>query len=337
MLNTIFDIILIILQAQIGVANFTLMVSGLVSVIGLGVVVNDRHQQIKMQKRGSLTLEQEYSELLALKEENVQLKETVNDLELENTKHKAVLNAFLQNIGHEVRTPLNGLIGVSNLLLSELDGKDDETICAYSEAITQSSSKLIQLFENILDMSILEVSKYKTNRNKVDLRDVVDRAVFEAIPALANKDVFMVCNNLKEPANVWADKEVLNKIVRLVTDNAIKFTKSGKITIETKTNSADNEQLLIIQDTGCGISEEFLPMAFEPFLQESTGNARQYQGAGLGLSIVRELTHLMDGKLEIQSVKGVGTTILLRFPALTVQNKKNKKESLARPSFLMKN
>lgn len=223
---------------------------------------------------------------------------------------------FLANMSHEIRTPLNGVLGM--LQLMETTSLDEEQRTFVSTAIN-SSTRLTRLLSDILDISRIESGKlviYETQFQISALKDSVFE-LFAPIARQKNLDLkFLLDKNV--PDLLIGDEMRLRQILFNLVGNAIKFTERGHVSTEMsilRCSSANECRLfLCVSDTGAGIPEERLKDIFEPFVQVDGSYVREHQGAGLGLSIVRRLTQMMDGSLAVDSAPGEGTTICLVLP-----------------------
>jgi signal transduction histidine kinase len=216
--------------------------------------------------------------------------------------------SLLENMSHEVRTPITAILGFAQILYEEVDGDHREFV----ELIVQGGERLRDTLTSVLDLARLEAGGFAINR--VDL-DVVDlsRSVVRLFKSLAQQKGLYLEMKASQPVIMASlDRGAMERILTNFTSNAIKFTSEGGVTINIE---SDAKQLRIqIQDTGIGISEEFMPHLFEEFKQESQGLDRSHEGTGLGLSITKRLSELMNGHIEVESQKGVGTTFTVVLP-----------------------
>lgn len=219
-------------------------------------------------------------------------------------------NAFLANMSHEIRTPLNGIIGFSNLLLSEDLVKEKQDLHDFSEGILESGQRLMHLLEHIIDLSRIDANDYILKLSDFNLNTVLTYCIEKIKEDATAKNLQLDYNQNKEH-HVFGDSAALEKSIDLILNNAVKYSQEGMISIRCSENLADHTLQLFIQDTGIGIDPSFLPNIFEAFRQESTGYSKMHQGAGLGLPLARKLIEMMHGSLEITSTKGVGTKVLI--------------------------
>lgn len=229
-------------------------------------------------------------------------------------------SAFLANMSHEIRTPMNGILGFAKLLDVE-DLKDVERN-EYINIIKASSNRLMELINNILDISKLESGMIEVYYSQVDVSKLLNEVYnFYEIHALKKKIRIILDNDNSENSfYVITDHSKLFQILSYILDNALKFTLEGTISIGCKTE--DKHLEVYVSDTGIGISDEFKPFLFERFRQENINLNRHHEGSGLGLAIVKGLCDLIGAEAIIESQKNVGTTvrILLPFKNISLTN-----------------
>jgi PAS domain S-box-containing protein len=218
---------------------------------------------------------------------------------------------FLANMSHEIRTPLNGIMGMLQLLqTTSLNHEQLE----YSVMAVQSTSRLTSLLSDILDLSRVEAGKMPIRPEVFDLRKKLHQSL-DLFASIALQSGVELRHHFDDtlPQHVIGDPIRLQQVLTNLIGNAFKFTQRGFVSVEAYPLPARNENQLRIffevSDTGCGIPDEALGLLFEPFSQVSQGYTRQYQGAGLGLSICKRLVGLMGGNMAISSEVGVGTSI----------------------------
>jgi signal transduction histidine kinase/CheY-like chemotaxis protein len=221
---------------------------------------------------------------------------------------------FLANISHELRTPMNGVLGMSQILLQGNWPKKQQRRL---EVMHRSSESLLAIINEILDYTKMETGAFTLEEIAFDLHTTVEDAV-EMFAYMSNeKGIELVCNiDGQVPEQVIGDPERLRQILTNIIGNAVKFTHHGEIVASVKrVHTLKGEQLrLDIKDTGIGIDPEYLPQLFDPFTQADTSFTRRFGGSGLGLSIVKQLTELMGGDIQVQSVPGEGSTFSIFIP-----------------------
>ncbi|OGO84571.1 MAG: hypothetical protein A2Y22_03130 [Clostridiales bacterium GWD2_32_59] len=217
-------------------------------------------------------------------------------------------SAFIANVSHEIRTPMNGIMGFLELLKNTNLSVDQEE---YVKQASSASKVLLYLINNILDLSKIEAGKLEIEKREFELDEVINCSVSTVRVKAAEK-----CINLKikvdsrVPIKVIGDSYRLQQILNNLLSNAVKFTSNGEISLLVELLSKNEENIYIIfevKDTGIGIEKENLNLIFEPFIQVDISSTRKYEGTGLGLKITRDLIHMMDGDITVESEVGKGT------------------------------
>lgn len=230
-------------------------------------------------------------------------------------------NAFLANMSHEIRTPLNGIIGFSSLLEAELSRLENQELYEYANGIQQSGERLLHLLNNIIDISRIEANDLEVSLKPCNILYIVSQ-VSELYNFKANDKGVRLNNQTIETPNAIADERNLSRVITDIIDNSVKYTEKGFINISSGFLPEQQRVFIRVKDTGIGIDSAFLPNIFEAFRQESLGYSRAYQGAGLGLPLAKRLVNLMKGEIIVESIKGIGTTVTIYFPAeLVVSNR----------------
>ena len=226
-----------------------------------------------------------------------------------------VKTEFLANMSHELRTPLNAIMGFSELLKSEMLGPlGNPSYVEYATDIYQSAAHLLQIINDILDLSKVEAGKIELDERPVDLNALVT-ASLRLIAERASEAGVEIANELPpDLPRLHADERLLKQILINLLSNAVKFTKSGGSVKVQAWREPSGVLALAVTDTGIGISEENLPRVMEPFRQADATLSRKYDGTGLGLPLVKSFVELHRGVFELKSQVNVGTTALARFP-----------------------
>ena len=230
-----------------------------------------------------------------------------------------VKSAFLATMSHELRTPLNSIIGFTGLLRQELPGPLNEEQRKQMGMIQKSSRHLLDLINDVLDISKIEAGQLETQRERFSAREVLE-SVHESLRPLADdKGLSFDLQVDREVEDLVSDQRRFRQIVINLVNNAIKFTESGEVVIEAEVLEHDGEKLLkvAVRDTGVGICEKDRDRIFQAFSQLNTGISRTHEGSGLGLAICKRLSALLGGTLDFQSVVGSGTVFTLTLSLFT--------------------
>lgn len=233
-------------------------------------------------------------------------------------------SAFLANMSHELRTPLNAIIGFSEMIIKKTFGDIGHTkYTEYLDDIHMSAKHLLEIINEVLDMSKIEAGKVELDEQDIDLAGLVDSVV----RIMANR-AFNTGLEIKETMQdnlpvLYADPRLVRQILINLITNAIKYShKSGTIDVMAKVD-ASGQMMLIVRDYGVGIPKDRIKEAMEPFGQiHDPTRSNTQQGTGLGLPLTKAMAELHGGKLELQSDTGQGTTVTIRFPRNRVRIKK---------------
>ena len=227
-------------------------------------------------------------------------------------------SAFLLSISHDIRTPMNAIIGFTNIALHQNTVSD---IHDSLEKVQKSSNHLLSLLNDVLDFTRIESGKVTILPEPVDITQLTDNVQAIMNGLLYNRDLQFEVHreSLKNPY-VLADVVRIREVLVNLLGNAVKFTKDGgAITLDISSYPGADEKHIIIcyvvRDNGIGMSEEFQKKLFDPFSQEDDANARtQYKGTGLGMAITKKYVDMMGGSIDVESKKGVGSTFTVKIP-----------------------
>ena len=260
----------------------------------------------------------------ALTKQNAELQRAVAHLrELDKLKSN-----FLATVSHELRTPLTSIIGFSEMLIDGIAGDLAPEQAEYVRTILHRGEELLQLISQLLEMSQMEVGALRLDLRAIPVHDVIDRAI-ESVQLAADRGVVRVERPTGESPIVLCDPEKLHRVLVNIVGNAIKFSRAGGV-VEIGTERAPIRQpfaeetlfgeetadavRVTVRDTGLGIPSDQLARIFEAFYQVDAGPTRRHGGAGLGLSIVKNLVRAHGGDVWAESEVGVGTSVHFTVP-----------------------
>lgn len=226
----------------------------------------------------------------------------------EASKAKTV---FLSNMSHEIRTPMNAIIGLDNLALN--DSNISEKTRDYLEKIGSSAQHLLSLINDILDMSRIESGRMSIRNEEFAFSKLIEQINMIFSSQCQEKALAYYCHISEDVDDYYiGDSMKLRQVLINILSNAVKFTnRGGNIDfIVEKTAHFDGKSTLrfTIKDTGVGMSKDFIPKLFDAFSQENSGNANKYGSSGLGMAITKSIIEMMNGNIEVESEKGIGTT-----------------------------
>jgi two-component system cell cycle sensor histidine kinase PleC len=269
------------------------------------VRVDDLEKMQRHMARQSLTLAEQAARLDQLRDEAERANRTKSE--------------FLANMSHELRSPLNAVIGFSEIMKDELFGTlGSSQYREYAYDIWASGRHLLDVINDILDLSKIEAGKLELAEARCELSDVVGSCM-RLVAGRAQKAEVIVRPALSADGFIlWADERKLKQVLINLLTNAIKFTKPGGRVSVGVTIERDGDLRIAVADTGIGIAREDIPKALAAFGQIESTLAKSYEGTGLGLPLSKALAELHGGSLEIESEVGVGTTVVISIPAARV-------------------
>ena len=255
------------------------------------------------------------------KKYQAQLEEQNRKLEIA-LQHEGAANRakreFLFNMSHDIRTPMNAIIGFTSLAATHIDNK--EQVLDYLKKISTSSQHLLSLINDVLDMSRIESGKVKIEEKTVHLPDLVHDVRSIIQPNVSAKRLSLFIDTMDvENEDIITDPLRLNQILLNILSNAIKFTPTGgmiSIRIAEKNGAPAGRACyeFRIKDNGIGMSPEFAKKIFEPFERERTSTVSRIQGTGLGMAITKNIVDMMGGTIEVQTAQGKGSEFIIRVP-----------------------
>ena len=233
---------------------------------------------------------------------------------------------FLANVSHELRTPMVSIIGFAELLRDsyETPPKDTTKLARYADNILTSGRMLLDMINDLLDLTKLEAGKIELHLSTVKLDDICSALMDFVKPLADKKNLELHATVSTELPDLQSDSGKIKQILYNLVSNAVKFTPSGgKVTIAAGAQGETSVELRV-EDTGPGIPKEEQEVIFEQFRQLDSGTTRQYGGTGLGLAITKELTCILGGTIRVESVVGQGSTFIVTLPIQSPREAKQK-------------
>lgn len=280
-----------------------LIMISLISLFAIDMIFFSYHR-----KKDQMIQEELSDKVHTIERQEVILREALAAAESAN----AAKSNFLSNMSHDIRTPMNAIVGLSVMLAR--DAGNEEKVKLHTRKITASAHHLLNLINDILDMSKIESGKTTLNIGEFSLAEVVNEIETIIRPQAKNRSQSFEISLVKlKNENVMGDKLRINEILINLLSNAVKYTEQEG-SIRMKIEQLDYERQnyaryrFTISDNGIGMSEEYQKVIFEPFTRENTSHARHVRGTGLGMAITKELVELMGGTISLTSELGKGTT-----------------------------
>lgn len=240
------------------------------------------------------------------------LAEKLEKVDHERNKLDRIRNDFLANVSHELRTPLTAMQGFLEALQDGLIAEDG--IQKYYATMYQETIHMNRLVDDIMDLIRLENEEISLSREAVDINSLLDKVAFKYKKDASDKEIEIVVQTDEEHLQVIADRVRLEQIVLNLVNNAVKFTGQGMITLSAKRDGS--YVLLQVTDTGVGLSEADQELIWERFFKVDRGRSKKNNGSGIGLSIVKRLVELHEGRIMVESAIGKGSTFSVWIPAM---------------------
>jgi len=235
----------------------------------------------------------------------------------ELTRLVAAQKEDLSHLAHELKSPLNSIMGFSTLLLQQqqkiAQGQDTSLNLQLTEKVISNGKQLLRLINDTLEISRYEAGKMQLNLKSVDVQSAIATVVEAFEPSAKQKELEIILNCQTAPLKVQSDSLRLQQIITNLVSNAIRYTESGTITISCQANE-DEQWSITVADTGIGISLEAQAQIFEPYFRATAKNSASINSTGLGLAIVDKLVKLLQGKIGLVSELAQGSTFTVTFP-----------------------
>ncbi len=243
------------------------------------------------------------------------------DLELEmlHAKEKAeeaskLKTTILSNLSHEFRTPLNGILGIAEILLMKVENPEQRNLV---ELLTVSGKRLFTTLDAFMKLAQLSAGEFKVTARRISCRSAVEKAVEKFITRAQSKNLPLILDVCQD-SEITGDEELIDGILHHLIDNALKFTEQGevRVIVEQGEKEGNPVALVHVKDTGIGISHEYKDTIFQEFRQLSEGMCRGYEGIGLGLSLAKRMTEVIGGVIDVESSAGQGSTFTVTLPSV---------------------
>jgi PAS domain S-box-containing protein len=234
------------------------------------------------------------------------------NIELENAN--TAKDRFLANMSHELRTPLNAILGFTGTLLMGLPGPLNDEQRRQLATVQSSGKHLLSIINDLLDLAKIESGKLQLELVPIVCQAVIDEVAGSLRPLVENKGLVLTVDVPDTGITINTDKRALTQILVNLTNNAVKFTEAGCVTLTLRAADAGHLVQMSVTDTGVGIAADDQARLFRAFEQVGTARARQFEGTGLGLYISQKLAQILGGKIFIDSTPGVGSTFTISLP-----------------------
>ena len=314
------------------IVGFATAFSIMAVIAGWFLLREKQQRELQAEKETSLRLEQYNIQLTQANDEMRRAQDAAAEALQSAERASKAKTDFLSNMSHDIRTPMNAIIGITTLMKNELH--EPEKLAEHLGKLETSGQLLLGIINNILDMSRIESGKTTLNVEKMNLSQQIsqlDNIIRQQ--AGQRSQTFTVSTNLQHE-NVLADPNRLNQVLMNILSNAVKYTPTGgHIRFEVEElprNEHYARYRFVVQDDGIGMSEEFQKHIFEPFERECTSTVSKVQGTGLGMAITKSIVDLMGGTIHVESTTGKGTRfeVVLEFPIDTKADTVQKAQAL---------
>jgi signal transduction histidine kinase len=281
--------------------------SAIIILVLIYTLITIRQYRLRIRAWRQLLLQ--HNRILKSRQELIQAKEKAEESD-------RLKSAFLVNLSHELRTPMNGIMGFTDLLQRGVASKEQEK--TYLSYIASSSKQLLKVLNDIIDISAIETKQLILKREPCNLHEIMSALIeqFNKFKKEIEKDHIELNYDVRaedEKITISADKRRLSQVISNLIRNALSFTEEGQVNVGFKILENKKVQI-IIKDTGIGIERSKFDMIFDRFRQIDDSTTRQYEGSGLGLAISKELVNLMDGEIYLESELGKGSTFFVEIP-----------------------
>src|SRR4030043_289947 len=297
----------------------------------IGILGNTFNYMVERVSSASKRLEEEIERKTALLNERTRLLGLLERANRDLRELDKLKSTFLANMSHELRTPMNAIIGYTELLLDRVDGAINEEQEKSLKRVANNARHLLQLINDVLDISKIESGKVELEIKEIDLKWLIESVIPTFEPLIKQKGLLLTVSIDEGLPLIYGDEDRIKQILINLLSNAVKFTHQGGIIISAKLSERGVGRgetpifvEVCIEDTGIGIKEEDISRIFDKFVQVDLTTVRQYEGTGLGLSITRGLVSMHKGMIWVTSKYGEGSRFCFTLPL--------KKEILEKPA-----
>ena len=314
------------------IVSFAVVLSVTAVFVGWFLLRQKQQQELQAEKEANLRLEQYNIQLTQANDEMRRAQDAAAEALYAAERASQAKTDFLSNMSHDIRTPMNAIVGLTTLMENELD--QPERLAEHLHKLESSGQLLLGIINNILDMSRIESGKTTLNVEPMHLPQQLDQ-LSTMIRAQANEkaQTFTVSTHLRHE-NLLADPTRLNQVLMNILSNAVKYTpRGGHIRFEVEElprNEHYAKYRFVVQDDGIGMSEAYQKTLFDPFTREERSGTNKVQGTGLGMAITKNIVDLMGGSISVESATGKGTRfeVVLEFPIDTAADAVPKAQAL---------
>src|SRR5205085_10583758 len=262
-------------------------------------------------KRASDELEQKVRQATA---ELVRQNELLRRQHIQLEQASQLKSQFLANMSHEFRTPLNAILGYTRMLVQGVSGDMTPTKKNRMLRVDSNARHLLSIINDILDISRIEAGKMPLHVEEFEMSSLLGELLAEVEPLIQKARLQAITDLQPGLQPAWSDRQKVKQIVLNLLTNAIKFTPQGHVKVIARGDPEGGELRIAVEDTGIGIAPQDHDRVLEDFRQADNSVTREYGGAGLGLAICRRLAKMLDGRIELVSSVGAGSTFMLAIP-----------------------
>ena len=295
-----------------------MMFSVITVFVGWFLLRQKQQQELRTEKEANLRLEQYNIHLTQVNDELRQAQVVAAEALQSAERASKAKTDFLSNMSHDIRTPMNAIIGITTLMKNELH--QPEKLADHLDKLETSGRLLLSIINDILDMSRIESGKTTLNVEKMNLPQQVSQLDSVIRQQAGQRRQTFTVNTLVQHENLLADPTRLNQVLMNILSNAVKYTPTGghiRLEVEELTHTEHYAKYrFVVQDDGIGMSEAYQKTLFDPFTREERSGTNRVQGTGLGMAITKNIVDLMGGSISVESATGKGTRfeVVLEFP-----------------------